>query len=148
MKVVATVAAVAVAAIAATAGVTGTGRVAPATQKPCTPQTKSHALAIGRLLKVNPEAAVGNSSLAPSDRRAIGKDSTLCTYLPYGQIKFVVNPKVTCWMTRQQSACLSGHEERQQGRSSAVRGGRLDLVQHRHGDEGLESSTRTRARCG
>src|SRR5262249_30345455 len=83
--------AVAVAAIAATAG-------APAAQKPCMPQTTSRAPAIGRFLKVDREAALGRSSLAQNDKRAITRDSTLCTYLPYGQIEVVVDPKVTCRM--------------------------------------------------
>src|SRR5262245_34127877 len=95
MKLVATVAAVA--AIAAAAVVSGAGRAAPAAQQPCTPQ-KSHAPSIGDFLRVEPEAALGKSSLSRNDTRRINRDSTLCTYLPFGEIKFVVDPEVTCWM--------------------------------------------------
>jgi hypothetical protein len=97
MKAVATLAAVAVIAIAAAAGLSGPARVASAAQTPCVPQ-KSHAPQIGRFLKVDPQAALGKASLAQNDTRPIKKDSTLCTYLPFGQIKFVVDPKVTCWL--------------------------------------------------
>src|SRR4051812_28002301 len=97
MKVVATVVAVAIAAIAVAAGISGTGRLASAEQQPCVPQ-KSHSPSVGKFLKVDPEASLGKSSLARNDTRVINKDSTLCTYLPFGQIEFVVDKKVTCWM--------------------------------------------------
>ena len=59
---------------------------------------KSHAPTIGRFLKVDQQSKLGKATLGTNDQRTIKMDSTLCTYLPFGQIKFVVDPKVTCWM--------------------------------------------------